>query len=596
MVGATLTYATALYFSYVAVFVYFFSTPFHPGGDSYGGRTCFEPHLFTGQMCRDWSEHGFSGAWQVGSGAGFLVGFLLLALVARRWAWIFLLVPVATLPCFSAEHRVWLMSVVVSVIAVAGIAGLRLLAQAGPVPQLRWLPVGLLSAGASGAMVLSILTSGPSVASISAVSGLATWPATEVQGIACPSPTSCVAVGEHDSPSTSIAIALEMRGSTWGHPTPIPRVYGLDNVTCADVGDCIAIGVQTDALVVEHDGRWAEYPRSRLWQSHDGSPTFLSDTACSASGLCWATYHAFEGSGSSLRLSSYAVGVAQGRWLPVHRLGPRVTAHGWEVVASGVSCWSTTSCTFTGIAYPARSESLSSWQQFVQTETNGVWSPGLWIPSSTNGSAKSRFESYALESSPISCSARGTCLLGGFEMGRNSSIIGAAAEQEVDGRWLPTAIGTGGALGGEDSGVVKVACHTTALCVAVGGGNSHGNGWLFFRADVRGRWQRALLAPIGGGGFAIIGSSRPTAASCPTASTCYVVGWFTTTHQRQLAFAASYVSGQWSFEPLDLGRGEDVTLLDGLACDSTACWAVGTAQWSNQQSEGFAYPIAHFTN
>jgi hypothetical protein len=75
-----------------------------------------------------------------------------------------------------------------------------------------------------------------------------------------------------------------------------------------------------------------------------------------------------------------------------------------------------------------------------------------------------------------------------------------------------------------------------------------------------------------------------------------VVGWFTTTHQRQLAFAASYVSGQWSFEPLDLGRGEDVTLLDGLACDSTACWAVGTAQWSNQQSEGFAYPIAHFTN
>jgi len=199
-------------------------------------------------------------------------------------------------------------------------------------------------------------------------------------------------------------------------------------------------------------------------------------------------------------------------------------------------------------------------------------------------------------SSSISCSARGTCLLGGFEMRRNSSIIGAATDQEVDGRWLPPAIGTGGALGGENSGVVKVACHATELCIAVGGGNSHGNGWLFFRAEVRGRWHKAFLAPIGGGGFALVGLSRPTAASCPTVSTCYVVGWFTTTHQERLAFAASYVGGQWSFEPLVLGRGEDTTDLLGLACDSTACWAVGAAQWSNQQTEGFAFPIETLTS
>jgi hypothetical protein len=45
-----------------------------------------------------------------------------------------------------------------------------------------------------------------------------------------------------------------------------------------------------------------------------------------------------------------------------------------------------------------------------------------------------------------------------------------------------------------------------------------------------------------------------------------------------------------------LGVGEAFTQLEGLACDSTACWAVGFAEWSNQQTEGFAYPMAHLTS
>ena len=181
--------------------------------------------------------------------------------------------------------------------------------------------------------------------------------------------------------------------------------------------------------------------------------------------------------------TSYAVGEDDGRWLPVHRLGPpppaRSTAPDWADFADGISCWSRTSCTFTGVVLTGP---LGS-RQFVQTESNGVWGPAKWIPASS-GDAAGDFRTIPFDAAPFSCWARGSCVLGGSEpSGNNGSTSVSAIDQEVDGRWLPTVLGPGGMPGATWSLVVKVACDSSSLCVAVGGESSQsGNDESLFSA------------------------------------------------------------------------------------------------------------------
>ena len=583
VLATVLTYATALFLSYVVTFVLFLTTPFHPFGP-YRGRTCEPPHLVFGQICRDLVERGMTSATRVGWGAVFLGGFLLLALLARRFVWIFLLVPLATIPYVKTEQRTWIVVTMVSIGATAVIAGLRLLVRTGPLPQARFVPIGFLAVGTACATVLSILTSGPPLPTLTGVPGLVAWPSAYLQGIACPAPSTCVIVGN----GSSQPIALTLRRNSWGAPVPVKGADSLGLVACASAGNCVADDFNV-RISFEHDG---------TWRPDDGGPNFLLSptAACSPHGLCWVTYQRFVSTGDN---SSHevpdAIGESDGHWLPIHQVGPvrpaRDKAKQWSVAVSGISCWSATSCTLTGSVAVGE----GPLRAFVQTESSGIWAPAAWMPGGLGGSPKDHFGTLPFFS-PITCTASNDCLLGGFEGRGTSPTIGAAVEQDVDGRWLPTTIGTGGQLGGQYSQVVQVACHTAALCVAAGGGNSHGRGWLFFRAEVSGRWQRARIVPINGG-YSVIGSAAHlSAAACPTASTCYVVGWWVrSSFFNRLGFVASYVHGRWSFNVYALGRGEASTQLQALGCDTTACWAVGNAFFADGQNLGFTYPLVRFS-
>jgi len=581
VLATVFTYATALFLCYSATFVLFLNSPFRPNGP-YRGRICEQPHLVFGQICRDWTMPGMTSGSRVGWGAVFLGGFLLLAFLARRFVWVFLLVPLATLPYINTERRTWIVMTIVSVGATAVIGGLRLLVSPNSLQQARFLPVTLLTIGTACAAILSALTSGPVDATLTAVPGLITFSAF-TQGIACTSAATCVVVGTGNSQP----VALTVHGSTWEAPTSVRGASSLRNVACASSGNCIADDFNA-RIAVEHDGRWKT-------DSH-GPNNLLSPTAaCSPHALCWATYQRIVNTGpdTSHQLSE-AIGEIDGRLLPAHLVGPvltaRESAHKWGVYVSGISCWSATSCTLTGSMYAGVK---AGFRPFVQSESRGVWGSVSFMPSGLGGSTKDHFGTFPLDT-PITCTAGGNCLIGGFE-GRGAQLIyGAAVEREVDGRWLPTTIGTGSQLGGQYSQVVQVACHTSALCVASGGGNSHGQGWLTFRAEVNGQWRTARIVPIKGE-FSAIGSTHAAAAACPTLSSCYVVGWWLTSasnYFNRLAFVASYTHGKWGFNLYALGRGESETELLGLGCDSAECWAIGTAFYGNTLT-GFAYPLVH---
>jgi hypothetical protein len=579
VLAAILSYATALFLSYVATFVLFVTTPFRPYGP-YRGRTCQAPHLLFGQICRDWVEHGMTPGSRVGWGAVFLSGFLLLALLARRFTSVFLLVPLALLPYVNTERRVWIVVAVVSVIATLVISGLRVLAGGHAPPLVRFLPVELLAVFTACAATFSGLYSGPPLPTLTSTPGLVSYKGTWLQGITCSSASACVAVGTGEQEPVAIA----MHGTAWGAARIVQGAESLRHVACSSTGDCIADDFNA-RIAIEHNGVWRTDLRGPAQLN-------LPVTACSQNGICWVIYQRSVSTGQD---SSYqvpeAVGEINGQLLSAHQVGPATTAsespnEDIEYV-SGMSCWSATSCTLVG------SQAVThGWRTFVQSETRGVWKPVSWVPSDLGGNPKNFFGVFPIVS-PISCTADGDCLLGGYEGRGTGPNIGSAIQQDDDGHWLPTTIGTGSQLGGQYSQVSQLECRTAALCVAAGGGNSHGHGWLFFRTDLDGRWGTSRIVPIEHGYFSVVGGTDPTAAACPTSTSCYVVGfWSRSGYFNRVAFVATYTHQKWAFKLYALGRGESSTELLGLACTSAACWAVGTATYP-QSSTSFVYPLVH---
>lgn len=387
-------------------------------------------------------------------------------------------------------------------------------------------------------------------------------------------------------------------GSTWGRETSIPRVATLQYVSCASSTSCLADD-DGPVLAVERDGRWHQALPRGLPNVNTGQGYQRPTTACSPRGLCWVLFqryiplHAKDQFGASYQVTD-ALGELDGHWLSVHEIGPTLTTrekqHHAEVFVSAISCWSTSSCTITG-TYLAGDSGSDEFHPFLQTETSGVWGAPVWVPDGLAGSPKNHFGVFPLFS-PLSCTAGGSCLLGGFET-RGGNIFGSALERYADGRWQPTVLGTGEELGGQYSQIAQVACHTSRFCVAAGGGNSHGKGWLFFRTSVDGRWQHSFVVPTPGtSGFSLLSETHPSAAVCPSTTTCYVVGWWGSFGFGRSAFAATDVDGRWSFHVFDLGRGELATTVEGLDCDARGCWAVGTAMWGDGQSAAFAFPMA----
>ncbi len=570
VVAAILTYAAAFYFAYVATFIYFVSSPYRPNGP-YGTMDCQDPHVIFGQICRDWTERGLTPGSRLGFGAAFLASFLLLVLLARRAAWVLLLVPVATLPFFASEHAVWLGTVLVSWIAVASITGLRLLADGRSVSGIRWLPVGLLTLGAVGAMVLSLLTSGPPVVTENVAQGLKSWPSIELYDMACPAPNECEVVGDlpHTSGgnvTSSRAYVLQQTDGTWSQPTRIgtPQTSSLGLIACARVGTCIATAMDdASALLAEVDGRWSGNHEVKI--PHLYAPLQSNAVACSPDGTCWIVGFAVLIGKHHSYSRQYAIGEKDGHWLAPYPLGgARLRIRGRPIEGvffSAMSCWSTSSCTFAITAF-----GVPYLSTVLQTEVDGRWGP----PTSLAGTTVRSTSPERPFVKSLTCTSSGNCLLGGYEINSEGEV--GFVQQEIDGRWRPRVKDIGVSAPYLESQVVHVACYKSMLCVATGtsllpaGGGEVG----FVQTELSGRWQRPVLMKRlshANGGAWIIG------AACPTASTCDVAGQYGNSTQ-QGSFEAAYAASRWSYWVLGL-NGESLGDVSSLTCSGKACWLVG---------------------
>ena len=116
-----------------------------------------------------------------------------------------------------------------------------------------------------------------------------------VQGLDCPTPESCWAVGYHYSPSGNKTLTMRWDGQSWSlAPSPNPEGHSLVNLTgvgCATPQRCWAVGYSYDglhytALILGWDGAsWSIEP---VEDSETPGSDFLYDVACASSSDCWA--------------------------------------------------------------------------------------------------------------------------------------------------------------------------------------------------------------------------------------------------------------------------------------------------------------------
>jgi hypothetical protein len=333
----------------------------------------------------------------------------------------------------------------------------------------------LVVAGALGAQ--AVIAGATSTASIS-VPGLpanaAAIPQADLTGVACSAAARCVAVGDYQARSGTLALILT-KNTTWGSPRaavlPADALPGsgaiFNAVACASWGNCVAVGQYETAagfeglINVERAGVWLRAVRAPL---------------------------------------------------PADAVDSSVTT------LNAISCTTTTACVAVG-----QYTNASGNQGLIVWEGAGKFNHALTAPLPSKARS-----SFVTQLSGVSCPAWGSCVAVGQYAAGASGRRAMVVKQE-QGEWSSASTVTlpGDARSGTSSALMAVRCVSTSSCVAVGSyqGATRSEGLIV--PESQGDWLQGVAAPTPPGVDAANASSQLVSVSCATASSCRAVGQLT---------------------------------------------------------------------
>jgi hypothetical protein len=326
--------------------------------------------------------------------------------------------------------------------------------------------------------------------------------------------------------------AVRAAGS-WGRAIEVPGlgalnkgadaidVTGVDFVSCARAGNCVAGGYYRDRH--HHDQGFVASEKNGVWgRAIEGVPgpaalnkggPVVSAVSCARAGNCAAGGSYSDGDG---RGQGFVAVERHGRWgraIEVPGLGALNVRGAADV--SAVSCASAGNCAAVG----DYDRSRHSGQGFVVSEKNGVWGRAIEVPGlgalNKGGDA---------DVNAVSCGAAGSCAAVGDYAGPG---VGQFVATERNGRW-GTAIEIPG-LGALDKGggasVFSVSCGAAGSCAAVGDYTDGGqNGQGFVATERNDRWGNAIEIP--GLGALNDGNAHVSSVSCASAGNCAAAGTY----------------------------------------------------------------------
>jgi hypothetical protein len=325
-------------------------------------------------------------------------------------------------------------------------------------------------------------------------------------GVACPSVTTCVAVGDYqDSAGHLEGLLLTGLGSTWtavkapvppGAPAvPLPNISGVacpTATTCVAVGDYLnSVGNVSGLLLTGFGPTWqtTEVPLPRDGDAALGS--FLVAVTCPAAATCLATggYSKPTGYGENMLVTGHG-----SSWAAVRAPLPANATHSVSAQLTelaNVTCSSVTACLATGFY-----------------TDNSPGNPGLLVTGhgSSWAAAQAPLPSGApadaiVQANGAACASAGRCAaIGDYYTHADRRRQGLLLTSHGSSWTAVNAPLPPGAAAIPAPVIPSVACATSGICIAVGSyddsaGNgdgllltSHGSAWTAVKAPLPPAW------------------------------------------------------------------------------------------------------------
>ncbi len=335
--------------------------------------------------------------------------------------------------------------------------------------------------------------------------------------VACPSATTCLAVGSGPFQGATAVASVAGGAWTWGPLTPSSgdagNFFSWSAVACPSATTCLAVGADNTAGVVTTatlaGSTWTWTPAIEVPSDASGSGS-LTGVACPSATTCLAV----GGDGNSLGIVDQASLTSAGwTWSPATSLLPPSSGAG---TLSAIACPSATTCVAVGtdgsegVAATATSGAAGwTWSPEVRVDL-GQASPGL-------GGLNA-----------IACPSATTCVAVGSD---NSDAVTTKGTADATGwTWTPEVIVTPDASGGGE--LTGVACPSAMICVAVGSTIANGDvasqqtGGVYSAEIATGSVTGTTVtwSPVSDVAPDPTGSDALAAVTCVSASSCVAVG------------------------------------------------------------------------
>jgi hypothetical protein len=250
---------------------------------------------------------------------------------------------------------------------------------------------------------------------------------------------------------------------------------------------------------------------------------------------------------------------------PISGLAP--LTGGSSVTVDSVSCGSPGNCAVAGSVYAPypTSGSTHALRPFVVSQTDGTWGTADVLPPAVTGMGVG-----AGKLSPVSCSAPGDCVAGGYDASDYQTTMAEVVE-ETNGTWGAPAPLTGAPAYDQ---VRSVSCPAPGECVAGLGSTSKGYA-AALATESGGTWS---VQAVPGLSALAVGQeySAVDSASCPSAGNCTAAGQFSSPAGADELFVVTEQNGIWG---LASGLRQGPTVVSGSVVAGTqlplSCGAPG---------------------
>jgi hypothetical protein len=289
---------------------------------------------------------------------------------------------------------------------------------------------------------------------------------TYLYSVACPSASECVAVGGYeDSSGNYHGLLLTGFGTTWtATDAPLPTDASaypdgvLNSVACPSASSCVAVGhydssSQQQGLLLTGSGTTWTATEAPTPADAGGSPSvFLDSVACSSASSCVAAGGYEDSAEADQGLLVTGSGTT---WIPAEAPLPAGAAADHNVSLSSVACLPASSCVAIGYYI----DSAETNQGLLVTGSGATWTP-------TEAPAPSAYTAVGLVSA--ACSSASSCVVGGSydnSVGLPGLLLTGSGTQ-----WTPTEapLPSGGGSAYLGVSLDSAACPSANSCIVVG--------------------------------------------------------------------------------------------------------------------------------